>query len=332
VEPRTSRRRTAAIWAALIIGVGIVTVILIRQLPRLSRNRSLIGAVLTASTDPRKQLPVANVEITSDAGGTIARTKSDASGYFRLNWRAKIWEGESVALTFRHPDYQPLDITQPLRDEIYVARMKPVAPLRVEPQGKQVSISNIRVRYSVNGATTVNIGSTQKTLEVVNTGNVPCEGRSPCSPNGKWKAAIGSMSLKAGNGQEFQNVRVSCISGPCPFTKIESDGFSHGGPEIEVSVRAWSDTVVFLVEAEVMQSIRSEAVRHAYPSIFGEAMSFTLPANGEGPSVEADVDGLGIVFPLGPDLNLSWAACTVQVAANATKLYTCKLKPGHRFR
>ena len=90
------------------------------------------------------------------------------------------------------------------------------------------------------------------------------------------------MSLKAGDGQEFQNVRVSCIAGPCPFTKIESDGFSRGGPEIEVSVRAWSDTVVFLVEAEVMQTMRSDAIRHAYPSIFGEAMSFTLPADRRG--------------------------------------------------
>jgi hypothetical protein len=46
----------------------------------------------------------------------------------------------------------------------------------------------------------------------------------------------------------------------------------------------------------------------------------------------AEVDGLQIVFPLGPDLNLSWASCNVQVDSNRTKLYSCELKPGYRFR
>ena len=164
-------------------------------------------------------------------------------------------------------------------------------------------LANIRVRYSVKATTTINIGSTAKTLEVVNTGNVPCDGRTPCSPDGKWKAAIGSISLNAGDGQEFQNVRVSCIAGPCPFTKIESEGFARGGPKIDVSVRAWSDTVTFLVEAEVVHTMLSEAIRRAYPSIFGRDMTFTLPPTGQGPSIEAEVNGLEIVFPLGPDLS-----------------------------
>jgi hypothetical protein len=169
-------------------------------------------------------------------------------------------------------------------------------------------------------------------LEVVNTGNVPCGDRSFCSPDGKWKAAIGSLPLDAGEGQEFQNVRVSCIAGPCPFAKIESDGFSRGGRKIDVSVRAWSDTVTFLVEAEVVHSMLSDVIRQAYPSIFGRDMTFTLPPTGQGPSIEAEVNGFDIVYPLGPDLSISWASCNVQVASNRTKLYSCELKPGYRFQ
>jgi hypothetical protein len=90
--------------------------------------------------------------------------------------------------------------------------------------------------------------------------------------------------------------------------------------------------VTFLVEAEVVRTMLSDTIRQAHPSIFGQDMTFTLPVTGQGPSVEAEVDGLRIVFPLGPDLSLSWASCNVQVASNRTKLYSCELKPGYRFR
>ena len=86
-------------------------------------------------------------------------------------------------------------------------------------------------------------------------------------------------------------MRVSCIAGPCPFTKIDSDGFSNGGRKIGATVRAWSDTVTFLVEAEVIHTMLTDSIRQAYPSIFGRGMSFTLPPTGQGPSIEADVNG-----------------------------------------
>jgi hypothetical protein len=333
VEHKTSRRRKAAIWIAVGVGLGIAISVLLVELPRFRGQRSLAGAVLTADADPRKQLPVPNVEITAEADGTAARTTSDAAGFFRLNWRSGVWRGESVILRFRHPDYQPLEITQPLGDQLYIARLTSSASVKGrESHDPEVSVANIRVRYAVKATTTVNIASMARTLEVVNTGNVPCEGRSSCSPDGKWKAAIGSMSLDAGEGQEFQNVRVSCIAGPCPFTKTESDGFSRGGRRIGVSVRAWSDTVTFLVEAEVVRNMLSDTIRQAYPSIFDRDMTFTLPPTGQGPSIEAEVNGQEIVFPLGPDLNLSWASCSVQVASTGIKLYSCELKPGYRFR
>jgi len=317
----------------MVIGLGIVIAVLRMELPHIVRERSLAGAVLIANADPRKQLPVPNVEITAEVGETAARAKSDSSGFFRLSWRARIWQGEKITLRFRHPDYQPLEITQPLGSQLYVARMTPSASIKdLEPNSPEISVTDIRIRYSVKATTTINVGSTAKTLEIFNIGNVACEGRPPCSPDGKWKAAIGAVSLKAGDGEEFQNVRVSCIAGPCPFTKVESDGFARGGPTINVSVRAWSDTVIFLVEADVVHTMLTDAIRQAYPSIFGSDMTFTLPPTGQGPSIEAEVNKLEIVYPLGPDLSLSWAACRVQVASTGTKLYSCKLKPGYRFR
>jgi hypothetical protein len=333
VEQKASGRRKAAIWAGVGISVGVAIALLLVQFARFKRETSLVGAVLTADADPRKQLPVPNVEITAVAGGMVARTISDSSGFFRLNWRSGVWRGEQVTLRFRHPDYQPLEIMQPLSDQLYIARLTAFASVKdLKAHDPELSVADIRVRYAVKATTTINIGSTAKTLEVVNTGNVPCNDRSSCSPDGKWQAAIGSLSLDAGEGQEFQNVRASCIAGPCPFTKLESDGFSRGGRRIDISVRAWSDTVIFLVEAEVVRIMLSETIRQAYPSIFGREMTFTLPPTGQGPSIEAELNGLDIVFPLGPDLSLSWASCSLQLTPNRTKLYSCELKPGYRFR
>ena len=77
---------------------------------------------------------------------------------------------------------------------------------------------NVRVRYSVKTITEADVGSAVKTFEVANVGDVPCKGHHPCSPDGKWKAALSSASLDAGEGNEFRNARVSCIAGPCPFS------------------------------------------------------------------------------------------------------------------
>jgi hypothetical protein len=60
-------------------------------------------------------------------------------------------------------------------------------------------------------------------------------------------------------------------------------------------------------------------------------MSFILPASAEGPSIEADVNGQPIVFPLGPDLIVSWGTCSVKVSPDQTKLYRCDLNPDYRF-
>ncbi len=194
-----------------------------------------------------------------------------------------------------------------------------------------VAIGNVRVRYSIKAPRTMNVGSAVKAFEVTNVGNIPCNHQVPCSPDGKWKAALGAVTLDAGTGNEFINARVSCIAGPCPFTRIESDDISRPAQKITAKARNWSDTATFLVEAEVIHVMQSAIDHQSYPVIFGSALNFTLPANAEGVSFEADIGGDTIIYPLGPRLYLSWASCNTRSNGDGT-IYRCELKPGYRFQ
>jgi hypothetical protein len=196
-----------------------------------------------------------------------------------------------------------------------------------------IPLSDVFVRYSTESTTSENIGTGIKTFQVENTGGVPCNGRPPCSPDGRWKATIASISLDAGVGNTYDDARLSCIAGPCPFTKVVSDNFSHGGRFISVSILNWSDTTTFLLQAEVFRIQINNIVRETYPVIFGNSLNFTLPANAEGHSLEAEESGKNIVFAVGPSVMLSWADCNVRVGKDKSKLYRCEqLKPGYQLR
>jgi hypothetical protein len=143
---------------------------------------------------------------------------------------------------------------------------------------------------------------------------------------------VGAAALDAGEGNVFRNARVTCIAGPCPFTRVDTDAFSAGGHNIKVSVRNWSDTATFVLQADVARTQVGDIVRESSPVIFGRALNFTLPAKAEGPSIEAEINGSRIVFPLGPTPVLSWADCNVRVEKNQVKDYRCELKPGYRYR
>ena len=326
-------RRKAAIWVAAVMVLGVtLATLLLMHLHRNKESISLKGAVIRLDTDADKQLPIVDVEISEANGLSVGECKSDSSGYFNLRLRPGVKTGQSVVLQFRHPDYQSLNLSDLAGDKLYVARLVPVPrQTQTQPNRPDMAVSNVSVRYSIKTITAVNVGSAVKTFPVVNTGNVLCNGKEPCSPDGKWKAVVGSISLDAGEGNEFRNARVSCIAGPCPFTMIEPDNFSRRGRRIKVSARNWSDTAIFLLEAEVFHPMVSDSVRKSYPVIFGQALNFTLPAAAEGVCIEAELNGEPIVFPLGPNLFLSWAGCNTRVNNDQTKVYRCELKPGYRF-
>ena len=100
---------------------------------------------------------------------------------------------------------------------------------------------------------------------------------------------------------------------------------------LRVSALNWSGTATFLLEAEVYKSIANDVLRRSYPVTFDRALTFTLPAAAESVSIEAELNGNVIVFPLGPTLYLTWANCQVRIDKDQTRIYRCELKPGYRF-
>jgi len=323
--------KKTATWTILAFGIlgAVLTVVFWHR----RQPIVLKGAVLRQDSDPNKQLPIADVEITATNNLGMGSSRSDPSGFFSIALPKGLRRRQRVMLRFRHQDYQPLDLDDFVGDKIYVARMLPIRQeTSAETHHPEVVVSSARVRYSVKATAEADVGSAVKTFQVANTGNRPCDKRPPCSPGGKWKAVIDSTSLDAGEGNEFRNARVSCIAGPCPFTKIEREDLSQDRHHFDVSVRDWSDTTVFLLEAEVVHPMVSNIVRESYPVIFGRALNFSLPASADGPSIEAEIDGEAIVFPLGPNLFVRWADCHVGLDKDLSKTYRCELKPGYQFR
>ncbi len=326
-------RHAAAVTGSAILVFGLLTtavLIALRAHPTL--NASLIGVVLTKDSDARKQMAVPNVQITGRSGRVAGEAISDAAGFFHLMLQGDLRPGRPITLTFTRDGYKPLSVTTTSPDQLYVARMESLQVERpTKTSGPETTISNIRIRYTVKMFSTVDQGTVVQTFEAMNQGGVPCAGKHPCSPDGRWKASVGTLNLDAPVDGQFRDVRVSCIAGPCPFTKIDSDTRVNGDRRLRVSALNWSDTATFLVEADVVHTLISDLVRQSFPVIFGRGMSFTLPANAVGPSIEADVNGSYIVFPLGPELILSWATCTATKDADRSKLFSCELKPGYRF-
>jgi len=293
---------------------------------------TLQGVVIRQDPDPDKQTPIAGAQITALSGSAVGSGHSDPAGFFSLTLPEGFRRRRSVVLKVRLAGYRSVDLSESI-GKLYVIQMQPIAvPKPPEPDHHPaVLISNIKIRYSVKTTTQLDVGSEVKTFQVHNTADVPCGDASFCSPDGRWKAGDASELLDAGSGNEFRNVRVSCIAGPCPFTRILNQTPAEDGRTLKVLARDWSDTATFLVEAEVVHPMISDLVRESYPVIFGPTLSFTLPATAEGPSIEAEVNSQPIVFPLGPDLLLSWAKCTLSISQDSN-VYRCELKPGYKFK
>ena len=324
----TKRQKIIAwVTTAVILGTVLAVVLTHRRQPV-----TLRGSVLRQDVDANKQLPLADVEITAVNGLGSAKSKSDASGFFNLTLPKGLRRRQPVLLQFRAKGYKPLDWDDFISDKLYVARMIPLHQETIAESRNDAAVSNPRIRYSVKSTAEANIGSAVRAFQVVNKGNTPCDNHPPCAPGGKWKATVNSQSIDAGAGNEFRNARVSCIAGPCAFTRVELENSSQDRRHFNVSVRSWSDTTTFLFEAEVVHPMTSDLIRETYPVIFGRALNFSLPALAEGPSIEAEVGGEAIVFPLGPDLFLRWADCHMAPDKDQSRNYRCELKQGYQFR
>ena len=331
VAPQSRQKVFAWLAVAVIVG-GAVAIRLFYVNRTSARKVVLTGAVLRNDGDPNKQTPMASVMVSSLGQNTL----SDASGRFTLTVYPGLLANSAITLRFEHVGYKPLEIPAGANGTLYVARMQPLANdsvVEVDHDAGQpaIKIANLRVRYSINDVRTVNVGTVVKQFEVVNTGNVPCQSRPPCSPDGRWKASIGNVALDAEKDNEFRNVRASCIAGPCPFTRLQPANLPGPVRTLQINALDWSDTASFLVEAEVTRTMATESIRQSFPFLTGRTMSFVLPSGAEGPSVVADLNREEIVFPLGPKAILSWATCNVETRPGP-RTYRCELKPGYEFQ
>jgi len=335
---RTRKDTVASAYAAVSRKTGCVTVLfaiaLCVFLSTCTKPRAVTiqGAVIRQDTDANKQLPIADVQVIIGDSVAFGHTRSDSSGYFKLTLPPLMRKGQQVTITFLHSGYKPLHQRETVSNELYIARLTPLPRVpEKQAHAPATKVSNVKVRYSVKATTSVNVGSAVRTFEVENQGDVSCNGQHPCSPDGKWKAALGSVTLDAGPDNFFRDARAACIAGPCPFTRLELEGFPGGERTLKVKARDWSDTATFLVQAEVFHPMISDQITESYPVILGNEMNFTLPAAAEGISLEADLGGSAVVFPLGPDLYLTWAQCSAHINPDQTKVYRCELNPGYQF-
>ena len=93
-------------------------------LRRHNRPMMLRGAVIRQDTDPKRELPIAEVEIEAIANGSvIGDGKSDSSGFFAIGLRTGIRPGRPITLRLRHADYQPLELREFAGDKVYIAHM-----------------------------------------------------------------------------------------------------------------------------------------------------------------------------------------------------------------
>lgn len=329
----TRQQRNTTVVAAVVVAAAVVgcVMFILRLHPR--KPAVLTGVVLVDDSDARKQAPIGDAEIAVTCSAGSASGKSDVSGLFRVTLPT-LWRKESLAVSVSHGGYQPMELSVADASELVVARMRSSAPAKTETEkSAETVIGNVRIRYSAKATRTTDIGVIADTFEVSNLGNVACGGAETCSPDGRWKASVGTYSVDAGEGNELRSVRLSCIAGPCPFTRKQSADQTQNGRMLKVSVLNWSDTTTFLLEAEVSQTRMIDVIRQSYPAIFGSTLSFTLPPEAEGPSIEAELNGTtDIVFPMGPDLIVSWAKCTVSSSEDQRNLYRCELKAGYRFK
>jgi hypothetical protein len=332
MDPERGIRRIWLRLATIVALIALVAAAAAQMLHRRNRPISIFGAVIQKNDDPNKQTPVTGVDVTLEGTGPTPTATSSVAGSFKLTLPLGMKRGQPITLLFRQARYEPLELKTNVADQLYVVQLTPLrSDDQPPPSHPDVPVTNVLVRYSIESSAEVNVGTAVKTFQVINAGDVPCQGHPPCSPDGKWKATAGSASLDAGAGNVFRNARVSCIAGPCPFTKIVSDDFPQGDRYITASALNWSDTTTFLFEAEVLRMQVSDIVRQSYPVIFGQTLNFSLPASAEGPSLQAEIGGEPITFPLGPNPVMSWAVCSIIVAKDRSRSYRCELSRGFTF-
>ena len=104
-------RRQIAIGITALVVVVIVLITVVRLRRHRSAPLVIQGAIVAYSPETEKRSPIEDVEVDATNGVAVRATTSDFSGFFQLTLGADVEPGQSIVLTFRHPDYLPVNMT-----------------------------------------------------------------------------------------------------------------------------------------------------------------------------------------------------------------------------
>src|SRR5262245_4833485 len=138
-----TKNRKITLWVMLtVIVLAAAALVFFRR--QLRGPATITGAITVEDADPRKQLPVADVEITALNNLAVGPAKSDAAGFFRLTLRKTVLRRQKVELQFRHPKYKPLDMDATPDGRLYLARLVALQKASPEaPNRTATTVSNI---------------------------------------------------------------------------------------------------------------------------------------------------------------------------------------------
>jgi hypothetical protein len=193
--------------------------------------------------DPEKRFPLPGVQVTDTDGFAAGPAATDDNGVFELQLRPNIPSGQSLNLLFIETGYQKkTSYAAVAADALYTFYLWPDFPnTPVSAQASPPAAANVVEAAYVFAA------SPALTFQIPNQGNVRCNGKEQCSPDGKWKAnVVTSPPLDAGAGNIFASGHARCVAGPCAWSSIEPNGAPKPGQRtITATVRNWSDTVTY---------------------------------------------------------------------------------------
>ena len=173
-----------------------------------------------------------------------------------------------------------------------------------------------------------------KTFQIQIMGNIPCNG-STLFPGRQMEGGNQFRVPGCGRGKRFPKCQGFLYCGPLPFhaelimTAFPREGATSRSPCAIGRIRPHSCFRRRCSDPQI-----SDLVRMTYPIILGTSLNFTLPPTAEGPSVEAELNGENIIFPLGPDpcFELGRLQCQRAKGNNGQKFYRCELNAGYQFQ
>src|SRR5204862_7706196 len=85
-------------FLVFLISLAIASFFWVRQLRR--RTTRIQGAVITRNDDPRKQLPIEDVEVTANDGFSVVQSKFEAFGLLTINLRILLFRVKVIVFQY----------------------------------------------------------------------------------------------------------------------------------------------------------------------------------------------------------------------------------------